>query len=536
MKQLLYRLPKPFQLTLLAVLLAVGAHAQEKLPVIAPYNYLNLREAYMDSLNVHTAVRPLLHEDTSAMYTRPDTTKRSWIYRKLFREHLFEFRTQDYNVFVDFLPDFQVGKSRIGSKTTWLNTRGASVKGNIGKNFYFETTFFENQGVFPYYLDSFMRKMSVVPGQGSYKLYQDGKGFDYSNVSALLAYTPNKYLSMAAGYGQNFIGDGHRSLLLSDNQYSYPYLKLTGTLGKFQYTAIWAQFMDRYALDFGQAYHDIGYPKKWGVFHYLDWNVSKKLSIGVFDAVIWPDADSSGRKRGFDWSYMNPIIFLRPAEFSEGSSDNAVLGANAKFKLATKTTMYGQLVLDEFKLKEMVSGKGWWANKWGVQLGIKSYDVFRVKGLDVQGEFNTVRPYTYSYRNTATNYAHYNQSLAHPLGANFRELLGIASYRLKRWYVRGELMWSQYGIDPDSKTNYGQNIYKPYLTYVNVYGNHIAQGIKTDLLYGQGVVAYVLNPKNNLRVEMSVTGRSEKNNVFMSRDLIFNIGLRSSFRQFAYDF
>lgn len=105
-----------------ALLLFGAANAQEKLPVIVPYNPQDIRELYLDSSNHHTAFKPILHEDTSAMYTNPDTTKRSWFHRKLFNEHLLEYRNKDYNVFIDFLPDFQVGKSRDGSRTTWLNT------------------------------------------------------------------------------------------------------------------------------------------------------------------------------------------------------------------------------------------------------------------------------------------------------------------------------------------------------------------------------------------------------------------------------
>ncbi|MGO4292735.1 hypothetical protein [Chitinophaga sp. RAB17] len=525
---------KHFLWTAVVLLLGIKSYAQEKLPVLNMYNSLNIRELYMDSVNHHTAVQPILHEDTSAMYTQPATQKHSWVYRKLLLEHLFEFREKDYNVFIDFLPDFQVGKTRDGSKTTWLNTRGARVQGNIGTNFYFESSFYENQGVFPTYLDSTIRKRGIVPGQGGTKLYN--KGFDYNNVSALISYTPNKYLNFTFGYGQNAIGDGYRSLLLSDIQFSYPYLKITAKLGQFQYTAMWAQFINRADESYTQAYQDIGYPKKWGVFHFLDWNVSKKLTIGLFDAVIWPNSDSSGRKRGFDWSYMNPIIFLRPAEFSGGSSDNALIGMNVKYKVLPKTTVYGQLLLDEFILKQMFSSDGFWANKWGVQMGFRSFDLFKVRGLDLQGEYNTVRPYTYSYRTNNTNYAHFYQSLAHPLGANFREVLGIATYRLNRWYAKGELMWSQYGIDPDQKTNYGQDIFKSYDTRVNSYGNHIGQGIATNLLYAQGTVAYVLNPKNNLRLEMSLAARRENNDLADKKDLIFSIGLRSSFRNLYYDF
>jgi len=526
---------KHFQWIIVFLLLANLTMAQEKLPVIAPYHAQNIRDLYLDSLNHHTALGVILHEDTSAMYTLTDSTKRNWFYRKLFKEHLFEFRKPDYNVFIDFLPDFQIGKSN-RNKTPWLNTRGARIQANIGSKFYFETSFYENQGVFPVYLDSFVAKRRVIPGQGEPKISAIGKSYDYAYVNALLAYKPNQYLNFQLGYGTNTIGDGYRSLILSDISFSYPYLKITGTLGQFQYTSMWAQFMDLANKSFGQAYEDLGYDKKWGVFHFLDWNASKKLTIGLFDAVIWPSADSSGRKRGFDWTYVNPIIFLRPAESSAGSSDNAIVGMNVKYKLFPKTTVYGQLTLDEFKLGEMFGGKGWWANKWGTQLGFRSFDLFKVPKLDLQGELNVVRPYTYSFRNTQGNYAHYNQSLAHPMGANFKELLGIASYTYRRWFVRGQLTYAQYGLDPDAATNYGQDIFKSYKTRVQEYDNKIGQGIKTDFLYGQGTIAFVLNPKYNLRIEASAAGRQEKNSLTTKREFIFSLGLRSTFRQLYYDF
>ncbi|RPE13243.1 hypothetical protein EGT74_06855 [Chitinophaga lutea] len=338
------------------------------------------------------------------------------------------------------------------------------------------------------------------------------------------------------GYGTNSIGDGYRSLILSDISFSYPYLKITGTLGQFQYTSMWAQFMDLASKSFGQAYNDLGYSKKWGVFHFLDWNASKKLTIGLFDAVIWPNTDSSGRKRGFDWTYMNPIIFLRPAEYSAGSSDNAMVGMNAKFKLLPKTMVYGQFVLDEFKLSEIINRDGWWANKWASQIGFRAFDLFKVNNLDLQGEFNAVRPYTYSFRNTFANYAHYNQSLAHPMGANFREVLGIASYRYKRWFLKGQLTFAQYGLDPGEATNYGGDIFKSYDTRAKEYDNRITQGVKTDFFYANGSIAFVLNPKYNLRIEAMAASRSEKNVLFHNKEFIFSVGLKTSFRQFYYDF
>lgn len=527
---------KRFLWTNVLLILCVTGYTQEKLPVILPYNPLNIRELYLDSANHHTAQKAILHTDTSAMYTIQDTTRRSWIHRKLFKEHLFEFRRPDFNVFADILPDFQIGRSNRG-KTLWLNTRGFIVQGNISEKFYFETSFFENQGVFPRYIDSFVAKRRVIPGQGEIK-YSDviGKSYDFSYVNALISYTPGKYLNFKLGYGNNFYGDGYRSMILSDIGFSYPYLKITGTLGQFQYTSMWAQFMDLSGKSFGQAERDLGFDKKWGVFHFLDWNATKKLTISLFDAVIWPDADSTGRKRGFDWSYMNPIIFLRPAEYSVGSSDNAMVGMNIKYKLFPKLTAYGQFVLDEFRLKDFFSSDGWWGNKWSAQIGFRSFDLFKVDKLDFQGELNISRPYAYSFRNGGGNYAHYNQSLAHPMGANFMEALGIASYTYKRWYFRGQLQYAQYGLDYTKAISMGQDIFKSYALRTSDYGNKMFQGLKTDFLYGQGTIAFVLNPKYNLRLEASAAGRQEKNSQYTNREFIFSFGLRSTFRQLYYDF
>ncbi len=299
---------------MLCLALSQIAFAQQKSPEVLPYNYLTERELYLDTIMRHTALQPILKIDSADNGTDSLLPRRSWIHRKLFKEHLFEFREPDFNIFVDFLPDWQIGRSNQG-KTLWLNTRGGKVQGNIGKKFYFESSFFENQGIFPIYLDSFISRKRVIPGQGMIK-YNDkiGKAYDYAYVNALMSYTPSKYVNFTLGYGTNSYGDGYRSLVLSDIGFSYPYLRITGTLGQFQYTSMWAQFMDTEGKSYSQAYEGRGYPKKWGVFHFLDWNVNTKLTIGVFDAVVWGDIDTAGNKRGFDFSYINPIIFLRPTD------------------------------------------------------------------------------------------------------------------------------------------------------------------------------------------------------------------------------
>ncbi|WP_449437246.1 hypothetical protein [Pedobacter steynii] len=289
---------------------------------------------------------------------------------------------------------------------------------------------------------------------------------------------------------------------------------------------MWAQFIDFYDHEFGPV--DTAFPKKYGVFHYLSWNATERLSLGLFENVMW-------HRSGFEPGYLNPIIFLRPVEFANGSPDKALIGFNASYKIADRYVAYGQLMINEFKAKEVFSGSGNYANKQGVQLGVKGYDIFKVSNLYAQIEMNRVRPYSYAANDHFKNYGHYNQPLAHPYGANFAEYMGIINYRYNRFDARLQLTRATYGLDPDGM-NYGKNIYKSYETRPSDDGIFIGDGLNTKLLYANFTLAYVLNPKNNLRLEFGYTNRKESNSQMNNRQQIINIGLRSSFRNLYADF
>jgi hypothetical protein len=485
---------------------------------------------YTDSLHLHSSQRDYSIQPVTDLPKGDTTRKQSWLYRKLFREHLLEINDDDYTFYASILPDLQVGRSN-DKGGTWLNTRGVIAGGTIGRNLTVKAEFYENQGVFPKYVDEYARQNLIIPGQGQWKYFNGRSAFDFAYSSALIDYKASRHFTFQLGYDKNFIGDGYRSMLLSDASFNYPFLKVIANVGRVQYTTMWAQFID---MKYPVSSYDNGYRRKWGVFNYLDWNISKKFSLGLFEAVIWQDSDSSG-KRGFDVSYLNPIVFLRPVEFSVGSPDNALLGFNLKYAPSENSTVYGQFILDEFKFDQITGGNGWWANKFGGQLGVRSNNLFKVPNLNGLTEFNAARPYTYSQRTTLNNYGHYNQPLAHPQGANFVEWVNIADYRYRRFFLRGQITYSKYGLD-SAGINYGHNIYESYRTRAEDYGNHIGQGLKTTLTNVQGTVAYLLNPKYNLRLEGSVTARQEKNDQWKKSELYFTVGLRASFRQLYYDF
>ena len=150
---------------------------------------------------------------------------------------------------------------------------------------------------------------------------------------------------------------------------------------------------------------------------------------------------------GFDVNYLNPIAMLSALEYSMNSPDNVLVGLNAKYKLPFSSYLYGQFILDEFSLSVLRGDNGFRANKFGYQLGYKIFNSFGIDKLTLQTEYNLVRPYTYAHHNPQQNYAHYNQPLAHPLGANFSELLILSNYKWKRFQLDAKLIFIKYGAN-----------------------------------------------------------------------------------------
>lgn len=542
-----------FILVTLTILVILSSSIQAQVQY-QPYSFQFYQKfsdsVYSTKTRFHTSIKPFLIDDTtlvakykSLMSYGVDTMNHhSWVHRKLFDEHLIDIKRSDYTFFADYLPDLVIGREFKESRTTWLNTRGYQVGGTVGKKFYFYSSGFENQGVFASYLDTYINQTGIVPGQAYDRKYGGNRTKDWSYVTALISYTPVKYLNIAAGHDKNFIGDGYRSMLLSDYSSPYSFLKLTGNLGNVSYMVMWSYMQDPSApkLSF-----EVGNRKKWGVFHYLDWNVTNRLSLGFFDSVIWADSDDQGHKRGFDFTYGNPIIFLRPIEASNGSPDNAIIGFNGKYKLSNEITAYGQFSLDEFESKNFFSNTGSSRNKYGWQIGIRGADAFNVKRLNYLVEYNGAKPYTYSQLSSIKNYAQQNEPLAHPWGANFKEVVCLLNYSYKRFDFSGQATYGHYGLDYNN-LNWGKDIFLSYAmparytgpvggnsSYTT--GNYIGQGITTNLYYAEGKIAYLLNPKYNLRIEFGAQYRKETNSAFKDNITMITLGLRSSFRNLYQD-
>jgi len=450
----------------------------------------------------------------------------TWVGRKLRKEHLLDVTEDDFKLTADPVFYFQLGKD--SERTLYTNTKGVMVGGSYKDKFFFYTRFYENQARYTSYVDSFITLYQVVPGQGRVK-FLDNKTYDFSQAYGGIGYTLNKHFNFMLAHDKIFIGDGYRSLLLSDNAYNYPFLKIDMSFWKFKYTVIYAVMQDLTTPhDF-----DAGFFKKYSTTHYLDINIGKKnrITAGIFETVMWKPTAS----RGYDLTYLNPMIFLRPVENSLDSPDNVLLGLNARWKMTRKSTLYAQVMLDEFIIDEVRSGRGWWGNKQGVQAGFKSASILGVKSLNFQTEVNFVRPYTYQHRSEAQNYTHHNQALAHPLGANFVESMTIVNYRWKNFFSEVKLQVAKTAQDTGS-FNFGNDIFKNYLNHGDEYGHYLFDGLEGNLKSIEWRVDYLVNPSTNFNIEIGVQHRRFSNDLGDSNTTVVFFGLRTGLDNFYFDF
>jgi hypothetical protein len=521
----------------LAILLITGRATGQI--IYQPYTYQFYQKlstsVYSPASNVHTAIKPLLFSDTSAigrtydslMNANVDTTgHHSWLHRTLFSNHAVDVKNKDYTFYADFLGDVQAGREFIDHTNTYLNSRGFQAGGTIGSNFFFYTSGFENQGSFPNYETAYIKQTQMVPGQANDRLLFLGYN-DWSYVTALIGYSVSPNFNIVLGQDKTLIGDGYRSMLLGDFASAYPLLRVTFNIGKnIQYMAMWAYMEDQFAPQFNAFQNN---RREWMAFHYIDWNITNRASIGLFNAVIDEEANNQGQLHGFDANYIDPLYFSSSLGPSSDIPDHTLLGFNGKYKILNKTTIYGQLLFDQsLDAIDHSNGTAW-------QLGVKGSDLFTAKNLNYLVEYNTAAPYTYSSQYPILSYSEFAEPLADPLGANFKEAVGLVNYSLWRFDFQGEADYARFGANKGT-ANYGNNL--TYANNVNIPpGNGVTgQGLSTTLKYAEGTVAYIINPKFNFRIEGSALLRQEVNAQTDTKTVFITIGIRTGFKDVYHDF
>ncbi len=437
--------------------------------------------------------------------------------------HLYESASKDFHIAVDPVLNLQVGSSSKVDSRLFVNTRGVAIRGNIGKKIGFYSYLTENQERDPLFVQQYEDRRNGIPNAGYYKRFRND-GYDYFDARGGIDFAASRFFNFRFGYDKLFIGNGYRSLLLSDFSNNFLYLQMDVQLKKFSYKSVYAELIAPFD---SRQNRDVERYKNYMAFHHLGIQVNRWLNLGVYENVYYNGSN------GFELSYLNPVIFYRAMEMQLGSGHSkATIGFDFKANIKKTAQLYGQLVVSEFMFKEIMRyNRGSWLNKHALQLGGKYIDVAGISNLDFQAEANWVRPFTYTHSSAVTGYTHYNKELAHPLGANFKEFIGVLKYQpLNRLYLSAKLFYSEQGLD-SAGVNMGNNLFESYHTRPRDYGFFIGTGVLGKRTQVSFSAAYEL--LQNLFIDVNLSNRyyvtsalTKRNELFFSTGIRWNIARR----------
>lgn len=473
-----------------------------------------------------------------------NSEKRTWIGRKLFDEHFFQYQNSEYFITIDPIINFSLGRDLrdADNKSYFQNTRGIRVTGGIGKYFGFYSTLQENQARFvdyqttyirwrgeyyPTASGNFARTNGFVPGAARTKDFK-GDGFDFAFVTGGILVQPTKNLTISLGNGPMFVGAGYRSLFLSDHSNMAPHLRFSFQLHKKLHAeVIYAQHLNLVRTKLFNTGTEAFYQKKGFTARYLTYTPTQKLQISLFEGTSWQRWTDTEALRAHAL-FFNPVPVINPVVLGlRHERSNSVLGLNAVFNPIKWLHLYTQIAFDDFKNL-----------KPALQAGLRVTQPFGIQNLHALVEVNHVPETFYQHENRRLNYIHNNTPLAHPMGAGFNEILARLNYE-----------WRRVGISVSG------NVYQTkYFANANFYGTPLLaeknpphlnppQGgtpippVDCVIAIGQFDFFYRFNSKNNLQIFASALYRNARaRGGFQHETMFFNFGIRTNLSNQYFDF
>lgn len=327
--------------------------------------------------------------------------------------------------------------------------------------------------------------------QNSFYRSSDSSNAFIFQPRARITYTPTEFFEIQTGIDHHFIGEGNRSMLLSDFGAPRPFVRLKTEFWKIEFSNLYQLLNENVN---GQRIN------KFAATHTLDFHISQNFKIGLFESVVFAPKDTL-MNRGFEVEYLNPFLFYRPTEYSIGSQDRLLIGLNTSYQLRN-LMFYGQLVIDDFVFDELVNRTRWWANKYGGQFGIKSSTQIVNKEFRWLTEINFARPFIYSHLDEVTVYGNQGIPLAHPLGSNFVESFSEVRYFINdRLSIGATFMFAQQGgQNANDSVTFGEDIYRPYTERPYEYGYRIGGDGKLNRLRGTAEINCRVSKKLKINV------------------------------------
>ena len=288
---------------------------------------------------------------------------------------------------------------------------------------------------------------------------QDANTYDNYEGYMRLA-SKDDMMSLTVGREALTAGFGYiDKLFLSDNTVPYNYVRADVKYKALEYFFVYASLK-------GDSLGLKDLESKFLVTHRITINFSKAFRFGLFESLIISDSP-------FNFTYLNPLSFIRSADYNAGvtqsDKNNAMLGFDLEVKPAANIAVQSTLLIDDLNFSTLFSGttsddRVATDNRFGLQFGTIWTDAFAVPNLTASLEYTRLDPFVYTHRTNKSNYTNWGLPLGHDLSPNSDEIAIKLDYnvtsRLKvNLLYQHQRTANGYIIRNDSLIiNYGGNI------------------------------------------------------------------------------
>ncbi|MFC1490822.1 capsule assembly Wzi family protein [Candidatus Latescibacterota bacterium] len=367
----------------------------------------------------------LAWEDLGPVKHMPDFLS-GFVYRN--RRNLYSSTGENYSLYFDpiVVREATIGKEHVTSDddNVYMFGNGLKIRGTVGEHMGFHIDVRDSREFGSRdYSDTTIQTM---PGRGWVSSKDDHVEFD--ETSAHLAYT-NGPLSVMFGRGKNIWGRGYRgTLALSGYSSPYDMFRLETEFWKLKFIFFAAEIeqypamANYYFNDPLSTVSDSVAVKKRMTGHRVELGLTDRINIGFYENVVY-----GGR---WDWSYLNPVIFLKGAEHNNGDHDNAAMGMDFRVMLHHAHSLYGEFFIDDITTSKL--GTDWYGNKFAYQLGTFLVMPFGLRDVDTRIEYTRIKPWVYTNRIQYNTYTNYGDVLGYPLGPNSDEIFMQIRKRFSR--------------------------------------------------------------------------------------------------------
>lgn len=483
------------------------------------------RDQSFPTTNSFNPVFPVTNNQVQYFERVKDSAKRySQFGYVLYNRELIVLKKDEGTIWITPLIDLSLGKTlNDTSAHRSQNTRGVRVEGILGKNFFFTTSFYENQAVFPEYISNYIEQRgefylnttdstyyqqnAVVPGAARTKPFKT-EGYDYAYATGMIQWQMTPKLSASWGNQSLFVGSGYRSMLWSDNSVAAMNLRV-----RYAFSSRWElqlvkmrglNLLRRPYTNNGEAYYE---PKSLS-FSTLYFHPSRTTSIGIFEGGIWNRGDSI-RKTTIQGAYFIPIPGGATLQEAIGKDAYSLVGidANARFD---QWMIYGQIGTNFFTSGSMIT-----------QLGVRIYPLKNPLNF-LQLEYNHADDFAYTAQSPRIHYTNYNLPLAHPMGRGLDELILRFNYEWNHWFCSGTTAYYfKQATD-----------YTALLPLYQTSSNTASQSVLNQLIE----IGYRFNRSYGFEVLGSFRYRNALANGQHSEGAWINLGIRTGLTNHYYDF